>query len=71
MQKQSAGQKKTLSRVMHEFKHDALESHGKKVGNPRQATAIALHEAGASKYETKEKNTRNLARTNQEERKIN
>src|SRR5271166_1593287 len=62
---QSKGQKETVSRVMHEFKHGELEtSRGRKVRNPKQAIAIGLREAGASKYESKEKNRQNLKRTN-------
>ena len=54
---QSKAQKETVGRVMHEFKHRELKtSRGKKVKNPKQAIAIGLHEAGASKYESKEKN---------------
>ena len=70
MEKQSKGQKETVKRVMHEFKHGELEtSAGKKVKNPKQAIAIGLREAGASKYETKEENERNLKRTKEKERK--
>lgn len=68
MPKESPAQKKTVGRVMHEFKHGELESHKRKVKNPRQAIAIALHEAGASKYESKKKNRQNLARTKAKER---
>ena len=54
---QSKAQKETVERIMHEFKHRELEtSRGKKVRNPKQAIAIGLREAGASKYESKEKN---------------
>ena len=54
---------------MHEFKHGDLESgSGRKVENPRQAIAIALHEAGASRDETPAGNRRNLARTEAKER---
>jgi uncharacterized protein DUF6496 len=57
---QSKAQKETVSRVMHEFKHGQLEtSRGRKVRNPKQAIAIGLREAGASKYESKEKNREN------------
>jgi hypothetical protein len=67
---QSEEQKKTVRRVMHEFKHGELEtSRGKKVKNPKQAIAIGLHEAGASKYESKEKNRQNLKRTKARERR--
>jgi len=61
---QSKAQKETVSRVMHEFKHGELEtSRGRKVRNPKQAIAIGLREAGASKYESKKKNRENLLRT--------
>jgi hypothetical protein len=66
---QSKAQKETVSRVMHEFKHGELESSsGRKVRNPKQAIAIGLREAGASKYESKEKNRENLKRTKARER---
>jgi hypothetical protein len=66
---QSKAQKETVSRVMHEFKHGELESSsGRKVRNPKQAIAIGLREAGASKYESREKNRRNLKRTKSRER---
>ena len=67
---QSKAQKETVSRVMHEFKHGELEtSRGRKVRNPKQAIAIGLREAGASKYESKEKNRGNLKRTKARERR--
>jgi hypothetical protein len=67
---QSKAQKETVSRVMHEFKHGELESHsGRKVRNPKQAVAIGLREAGASKYESNEKNRENLKRTKARERR--
>jgi hypothetical protein len=70
MPKQTGRQKKIVERVMHEFKHGELETGtGKKVKNPRQAIAIGLHEAGASKYESKKKNKRNLEHTKKKERK--
>ena len=50
-------------------RHGELKtSRGKKVKNPKQAIAIGLHEAGASKYESKEKNRQNLKRTKARER---
>ena len=53
---QSKGQKDTVGRVMHEFKHGELKtSRGRKVRNPKHAIAIGLREAGASKYESKSK----------------
>jgi len=66
---QSKAQKETVDRVMREFKHGELEtSSGRKVKNPKQAIAIGLREAGASKYESKEKNRQNLQRTKARER---
>ena len=69
--KQSPGQKKTVARVMHEYKHDELKSGKKgkagKVKNRKQAIAIALHEAGASKQESSATNKRNLAKTKAKE----
>jgi Family of unknown function (DUF6496) len=67
---QSKAQKETISRVMHEFKHGELETgRGRRVKNPKQAIAIGLHEAGASRYESKEKNRENLRRTKARERR--
>src|SRR5215469_16652110 len=67
---QSKAQKETIGRVMHEFKHGELESgSGRKVRNPRQAIAVGLREAGASRYESKEKNRKNLRRTKARERR--
>ena len=67
---QSKAQKETVSRVMHEFRRGELESSsGRKVRNPKQAIAIGLREAGASKYESKEKNRENLKRTKARERR--
>jgi hypothetical protein len=67
---QSKAQKETVGRVMHEFKHGELaSSSGQKVKNPKQAIAIGLREAGASKYESKEKNRENLKRTKARERR--
>ena len=68
--KQSPAQKETVERVMHEFKHGELRirGNGPKVKNPKQAIAIALHEAGASNQESPKTNKRNLARTKANER---
>lgn len=67
---QTPAQRETVERVMHEFKHGELKTaHGtRKVKNPKQAVAIALHEAGASKYESPAENRRNLRRTKAKER---
>jgi hypothetical protein len=66
--KTSPGQRKTMKRVMHEFAHGELKSgRAGKVKSRRQATAIALKEAGASKYASRSENRRNLARTKRRE----
>ena len=71
MAKQSRAQKETVARVMHEFKHGELErsGDGRTVKNPRQAIAIALHEAGATHQESPAKNRANLRRTKAKERR--
>jgi hypothetical protein len=68
---QNPAQRETVERVMHEFKHGELKTAAgkRKVKNPKQAVAIALHEAGASKYESKEENKRNLSHTKAKERR--
>lgn len=68
---QSPEQKETVQRVMHEFKHGELKTArgSRKVKNPRQAIAIALHEAGASREETPKENAANLRRTKAKERR--
>lgn len=68
---QSPGQRKTVKRVMHEYKHGELKTAAgkRKVKDPKQAIAIALHEAGASKYESPKENARNLRRTKGKERR--
>lgn len=67
----SPSQRKTMGRVMHEYAHGELKSGpgGKagKVKSRRQAVAIALKESGASKYESKTENKRNLARSKRKE----
>jgi Family of unknown function (DUF6496) len=67
---QSPAQKETVQRVMHEFKHGELKTaRGRRpVKNPKQAIAIALNEAGASRYKSPQKNARNLRRTKAKER---
>jgi hypothetical protein len=71
MPRTSPRQRKTTGRVMHEFAHGELRSgpggRGGKVKSRRQAIAIALKEAGASKYESERENKRNLARTKRKE----
>ncbi len=68
MAKQSRPQKKTVERVMHEYKHGELKSGGRrKVKNPKQAVAIALSEAGASKSQSPAQKRRSLQRTKTKE----
>ena len=68
---ESARQKRITGRVMHEFKHGELKGGPGGKGGPvksrRQAIAIALEEAGASKYESDRRNLRNLRRTARKE----
>ena len=71
MAKETMAQRKTAGRVMHEFKHGELKSgrggKGGKVKSRKQAIAIALKEAGESKYESKAANKRNLAKSKRKE----
>ena len=71
MAKTSMSQRKTMGRVMHEYAHGELKSGrgGKagKVKSRRQAVAIALKEAGASKYESKAENKQNLRKSKEKE----
>jgi hypothetical protein len=71
MARQSRAQKKTIARVMHEYKHGELKRGrgGGKVKNPKQAVAIALSEAGASKKQSPKENRRRLRRSKQREAK--
>lgn len=68
---QTPAQKKTVERVMHEYKHGELKTArgSRKVKDPKQAIAIALHEAGASKYESPKENASNLRHTKAKERR--
>jgi hypothetical protein len=69
--KTSPFQRKTMGRVMHEYAHGELKSgargKGGKVKSRRQAVAIALKESGASKYESRSENRRNLSRSKRKE----
>src|SRR5712672_3368792 len=71
MIKESPAQRETAGRVLHEYAHGELKSgpggKGGTVKSRKQAIAIALHEAGASKYESRAKNARDLARTKRKE----
>ncbi len=72
MPQPSKSQKKTVERVMHEFKHGELKSgrsgKGGKVKSRKQAIAIALSESGSSQKVNPAKNKRNLAKTKKKER---
>ena len=69
--KPTTSQRRIESRVMHEFKHGELKSgpagKGGKVKSRKQAIAIALSEAGESKYQTKTRNRRARASTARKE----
>ena len=71
MPKGTLSQRETEGRVMHEFKHGELKSgpggKGGKVKSRSQAIAIALKEAGASKYDSAAENRKNLAKTKRKE----
>lgn len=68
--RQSDAQKKTVARVMHEFKHGELrQNDGSVVTDPKQAIAVALSEAGASDRVDERANSRNLRRTKGQERR--
>src|SRR5215468_2688015 len=73
MAKESPSKRKSIGRVMHEYKHGELKSgpggRAGKVKNPRQAIAIALHEAGASKYDSPSERRRSYKRTKGKERR--
>lgn len=69
-QRETKAQKNTVGRIMHEFKHGELpRGRGGKVKSRKQAIAIALREAGASKYESPKKNRENLRKTKSKERR--
>jgi hypothetical protein len=71
MPQESRGQRKTVDRVMHEYKHGELKSGpgGKagKVKSPKQAVAIALSEAGASRDQSSSEKKRTYRRTKSKE----
>jgi hypothetical protein len=71
MPRQSRTQKKTVQRVMHEYKHGELKMRGSgpKVKSRKQAVAIVLREAGASKSESPKENRSNLQKTKAKERR--
>ncbi|MBO0712933.1 MAG: hypothetical protein J2P47_16800 [Acetobacteraceae bacterium] len=69
MARQDARQKDIVGRVMHEFKHGELETRGRRVRSPRQAVAIGLSEAGASRNRSGSENRHSRARTESKERR--
>jgi len=71
MVQQSKGQRETVGRVMHEYKHGELRIRGSgpKVKNPKQAVAIALHEAGTTRQESPEENRESLRKAKAKERR--
>ena len=72
MPRTSPAQQRTVERVMHEFKHGELRTgsgKGPKVVDPKQAIAIALHEAGTSNQESPKRNRETFARTRGKERR--
>ena len=67
---ETKGQKETVERVMHEFKHGELKGpDGKVIRNRKQAVAIGLSEAGDSNQVTPKQNRHNLAHAKANERK--
>ena len=71
MAKTSPRQRKTTGRVMHEFKHGELKrsrgGKGGKVKSRKQAIAIALSEAGASKSQSAAEKRRKFTKTKRDE----
>jgi hypothetical protein len=68
MPQENEAQRKTTSRVMHEFKHGELESgRGGKVKSRKQAVAIALQEAGAAREQSPSEKRRTLKHTKAKE----
>ena len=64
MAKQSKAQRDAIGDVMQAYKRGDLTigANGPRVTNPKQAIAVALHEAGASNRETPSANRANLRR---------
>lgn len=69
MPRQTPEQQDIIEDVMHEFKEGDLEtSAGKKVTKRKQAIAIALSEAGASRENTPSQNKRRLKHTREKKK---
>lgn len=70
MPKPSEGQRGTMERVMHEYKHGELETPaGKKVTSRKQAVAIGMHESGSSNEASPSENHHAYAHTKSKERR--
>lgn len=73
MPKSTPRQRRIEGRVMHEFKHGELttgpDRKGGKVKSRKQAIAVALSEAGASRYESRHKDRSHRAKTERKEAK--
>ena len=68
MPKPSPRQRKTMGRVMHEFKHGELETRaGEKVKSRKQAVAIGMSESGSSNQDDKKTNEHNYRGTKAKE----
>ncbi len=67
MPKQTKGQQQKVKRVMHEYKHGELKrgkgGKGGKVKSRKQAIAIAMNEAGTSKYQSPKQKRRAKGRS--------
>ena len=75
MAKATERQRRTEGRVMHEFKHGELKSgpdgKGGKVKSRNQAIAIALSEAGDSKFKSASENRKTRKKTTKKEARGN
>ncbi|HEX4160276.1 MAG TPA: DUF6496 domain-containing protein [Rhizomicrobium sp.] len=71
MAKTSPRQRKSIGRVMHEYKHGELKrsrgGKGGKVKSRKQAIAIALHEGGASKSQSESKKRKAASKSRRKE----
>jgi len=71
MPKSTLRQRKTIGRVMHEYEHGELKSgrggNAGQVKSRKQAIAIALNEAGASKNESKARNAKHRRNSERKE----
>jgi hypothetical protein len=69
MAKESPAQQEKVGEVMHAFKRgDLKSSSGRKVRNPKQAIAIGLSEAGASRKQSPGEKRRAKARVEKDKR---